>query len=498
MVMVPLGQWLPDLHPVGDGLAVCKNVVPRGDGYGPARQAVTLDRGALSAACRGAATGSGRDAVAYLVAGDASKLYIATTGDLTDESKVGGYTTPATGGWEFAQYGNRIMATNFADAIQSFVLGSSSAFADLAAAAPKARHIDVIRSFVVTGNTTDASDGDVPERVWWSAIENPASWPTVGSDAAKAVQSDQQDLVGSYGGVQRVVGGPDYGVVFQERAIWRMDYAGGDVFWQFTPVETNRGCLIPGSAIRVGRIIFYCSEDGWYAFDGSGSTAIGFERIDRTFFGDLDGDYLHRVTAAIDPRSQCVCWLYPGDGHSEGTPNRMLRYHYALDRWSLEDETAEALVRVLLSSGTTLDDMTGDLDDPEEYPESFDFIAYAASVPALGGFNALHQPVSFTGPMKTGRIVTRQFASDNRMRWVKAIRPVIEGTEGSAVTAVVRVGHRNSHLEELSYTDYRAANSIGRYDFRAPGRYHAADFTLIDDFDHFVGFEPEIVEVGRR
>ena len=32
---------------------------------------------------------------------------------------------------------------------------------------PRARHVDVVREFLVLGNTNDTTDGAVPNRVWW-------------------------------------------------------------------------------------------------------------------------------------------------------------------------------------------------------------------------------------------------------------------------------------------------------------------------------------------
>ena len=120
----------------------------------------------------------------------------------SDVKKLGGYTTAADDMWEFVQWDDQVIATNFGDPIQSFDLSSSSLFADLAASAPKARHITVVREFVVVGNTNDATDGNVPFRVRWGPIGDPAGdWAV-----SAATQADFQDLSADDGWVMGIVG----------------------------------------------------------------------------------------------------------------------------------------------------------------------------------------------------------------------------------------------------------------------------------------------------
>jgi hypothetical protein len=129
-----------------------------------------------------------------------------------------------------------MIATNGADAPQVVTLGAPTSrhSPDLP---PKARHIAVVRDFVVLGNVDDGTAR--PNRVAWSAINNSADWAVSAS-----TQSDIQDLQGDGGWVQKVVGG-EYGLVFQERAVWKMTYIGSPVIFQFDLIERSRGALPP-------------------------------------------------------------------------------------------------------------------------------------------------------------------------------------------------------------------------------------------------------------
>ena len=75
-----------------------------------------------------------------------------------DKSKGGGYNNSTTENardfWSFCQFGNRVIATNFAYNIQSFVEGTSTAFADLVSL--KAKYVAVIRDFVFAGYTNES------------------------------------------------------------------------------------------------------------------------------------------------------------------------------------------------------------------------------------------------------------------------------------------------------------------------------------------------------
>src|SRR5690606_20449628 len=81
----------------------------------------------------------------------------------TDVSRYGGYTTLDGEAWEFVQWKNRVLATNFNDWPQFIDFGGAE-FDDLTSDL-RGRHIAVVRDHVVFCNTWDPVDGEVPERV---------------------------------------------------------------------------------------------------------------------------------------------------------------------------------------------------------------------------------------------------------------------------------------------------------------------------------------------
>ena len=55
---------------------------------------------------------------------------------------------------------------------------------------------------------------------------------------------------------------------------------------------------------------FYLSRSGFFQFDGKGSTPIGAEAVDEFFLADFDSAHTDKISAAVDPTRQIVCWSY--------------------------------------------------------------------------------------------------------------------------------------------------------------------------------------------
>lgn len=311
---VPFGPFAPDISTYTPGIMIeAKNTLAGIGGYRPQRQLVQVTS-ALEGPAQGA-IGYNNDEVDSQFAGTASKLYRIAGSTPSDVSLAAGYTT-ATNSWNFAVFGNRVMATNYTDAVQSYVVGTSTLFADLAAAAPKARVIATVKNFVMLGNTVDGVDGAVAERVWWSAFEDPTDWPTPASDDAITKQSDYQDLYNSGGSVQAIV--PNLvnadAVVIQTDLVVRVNYVGAQAgVFAFDPIDGSRGTPYPNSAVEKNGICYFVSDDGLYQTDGVSVRPFGVGKVDRWLAGKLQGVEARSVRAAADPIDTQIYWCWPGN-----------------------------------------------------------------------------------------------------------------------------------------------------------------------------------------
>jgi len=498
------GEWLPDRSPIGLGpnLITASDCYPVADGYrGYPALSASLAVGSLAASCVGAAAGRRRgDGSPYTTAATAAKLYVTdSAGVLAD--RTGTWSLGASSTASFVQYQDTLLAASIEHAIQSHTLSGTSAFANVSADAPQARHLTVLGQFVMAGNivgrgTNASAIGTARDAVQWSAFMNPSSWPAVGTDAAKAVLSDFRVMAGFGGDVQGLTGGRDYGIVLQERQVLRAEIVGGDRFINFVPLDTKNGCDIPQTVIQVGALTFYHAQAGWMVCDGATVRPIGFSRIDDYFVADLDSASSHLCSAASDPNRPLVMFAYPGQGHAAGSCNRILVYNYVVDRWSvIVSENVERLVQTQQTGPNVDTPISADIDVTLFDVDATDF---GGSRPMLAAFAATsHTLKAFTGPAEPFRIVCGDFeAAPGRRSFVRRVRPVQSGTGAAAL----RIGARNIPSAAATFGGWGVPDSVsGSVGVRSAGRYHRVEiYGFTGDIGTLSGFDVDVEPEGLR
>jgi hypothetical protein len=464
---IPFGEWLPDLPAFQNpGATVAKNVIPDANSYLPFPNQ-TLYSTSIGGVCRGAIVARDTSGNYFNYAGDASALYQATQLSWSNVSRLvgGAYAVPSEDYWEFAQFGNRLIAVNGAtgDAPQAITVGAAN-FAVLAGAPPPAKHIATIRDFVVLGNISATAVS--PQMVRWCAINNANSWTP---DAATL--ADFQDLPGDGGWIQKIIGG-EYGTIFQERAIFRMTFVGSPLIFQFDRVQTGIGAFAPQAAVGYRNFSFFLAEDGFYMFDGTTITPIGVGKVDRTFFSDLDITNIHRIHAVIDVNRKMVAWAYPGAGNIGGNPNKILIYSWAYRRWArTEDLNVELICRSVTGTYTldNLDNVSGSID---ALLFSLDDSAWRTGNYLLSAFNNSHRLTLFNGSAMPAVVETAEVQFNREpdaLAYVTEVRPVLEGLSASATVAIAT---RNVNTESAGYATSQRPNSTGFVEARATGRFH--------------------------
>lgn len=350
MPLLPFGQWLPDTSDYESQTQskTVQNVYPRADGYGPWPDFASFSQ-ALPAACRGAFYALNSDGTITIFAGTSNKLYQLNNSTFawTDVS-LGGSTYSALGStsnWQFAQTGNLVFATQANAVLQVFTLGVSSAFANAAGSPPQAAYISVVGRFLVLSGLLSQ-----PYRIQWSGLNNynaSTSWDNT------TLGSNFQDFPD--GGVVRGVAGGEFGTIFQDQAIRRMAYVGGSVIFQIERVTQDLGLFAPYSIVRSGASIYFYSSQGFFKIDPGGfPEPVGRERVDRTFFADLDRGNLQLLQGASDPRTTRVYWAYKSVSGVANAYDKILGYDKVLDRWFTINMVGQFLVGIS-QSGTTLE-----------------------------------------------------------------------------------------------------------------------------------------------
>jgi hypothetical protein len=563
-------EYSPDMPEFNNpGSSNILNCIPRTPtSYGPFAALATFGTN-ITKRCQGAFSCSDSGGNNYVFCGDAADLYdytSASTSPSTISKSSSPYTCSTDGFWKFLLFGQRVVATDFTDPMQSFILGSSTKFADLAngnitsltlvggsgysngtfalsvtgagggssfagtvtvsggvltsyaitnvgklypqtatigipagaaggsggsitptiqTIAPQARYADVAKNFLICGNTFDPTYGNQPQRVWWSALNDPTNWPIPGTANAATYQSSYNDLLGNGGWITGIVGnlGTADVAVFLEREVWRGVYAGPPVIFDWFPAEGVRGTHCPNSLIHLGPLVYYLGEDGFYVFDGTSSQPIGVNKVDKTFFASFDQNYLDRVIGAADPLNKIVYWIYPSTSASNGIPDSLLIYNWQLQKWSFASVTAETIFRAI-TFGYTLDTMPGPLDT---LTLSVDSRAWTGGNVILAGFDSSHNLSYFNGTNLAATIETSEAAPfDSKISFVNNTRPLIDGGVPS-----VSVAARNRLIDSSSYGSAVSINSLGTCPLTANGRYIKAKVTIpaASSWTHFQGIE---------
>lgn len=321
--------WAPDQHDIGPGTSgVMLNVVPQKDGFGPFKSYEAFTS-ALPAACRGFFFARKSDGSIAVFAGTFENLYQLNNTtfqwDLVSKGSAAYAPVPNEDNWQFVQFNDLVIAVQVNTVPQKFALASSTNFEDLLGSPPQAAYIAIVGFFVVlTGLLSD------PRRAQWSDLGAPEIW------TAGIGLSDYQDMSDG-GNCINLSGGDAFGVLFQQESIRSITYApGSPTVFQINRISTQETLFAANSIINVGDKTFYCGAAGFKMIVGSGAPQpIGKERVDRTFFKDVDTSNLQLMIGGSDPQSTRVYWAYKSIQGAENAFDKVLLYDYVLDQWAL-------------------------------------------------------------------------------------------------------------------------------------------------------------------
>lgn len=333
---VVFGEWTPDQPGIAGSVTEAVNCYPVANGYAslksiePYPNAETTAGETLQIAFAGKFSGQNN-----LFAASSAAIYKFDAGanDYVDVSKAGGYAATS---WDVTQFGPKMILANGTNKLQSYSLSGSSAFDDLSADAPTAKYVTVVRDFVVAGSVAGAESA-----VYWSDINNETNWtPASSSQADSQVLPDGGDITGLAGG--------EYGLVFLERAIYRMTYSGSPFFFQFDAISRAIGCISNGSIAQLADKTYFLADDGFYVCNGQSVTPIGAEKVNRWFFANAAPELIQsQMSATIDPVRSLILWVVP-----TSAGNKLLIYNAQVDKWSYSEENIKSLAYLVTSSST--------------------------------------------------------------------------------------------------------------------------------------------------
>lgn len=483
---IPLGEWLPDLGDTNNpGALVATNVIPAADGYRPYPSLQTISTNAISAYARGAISIKSSGGTSYVYSGSATKLYVLSTAAWTDATRSSGgdYNTATQDMWEFAQWGEMVIATNYTDDVQQITVSGSN-FAALSGSPPKARHLAVVRDFVVLANINDGTERT--RTIRWSGFGDETKWTT-----SPLTQSDSQELPGG-GRIVRVIGG-ERGVIFSEYGIWEMVYEGPPTVFQFNAISTEKGAISPGGVVDAGDgVIFFIGLDDFYVLGGREIKSIGANKVARTFFADLDASYAYRISGAIDKRRSLVVWSYPGNASSSGQPNKVIVYHWPTGKWASGESVVNCLYN-FLSPGYTLEGLDTLSSSIDALDASLDSSAYQGGQLSLAAFNSTHYGVTFTGEPLSATIDTTEIQEEGAVLQISEVYPIVEGG-----TTTISHGHRYLPTSSVTWETSVSKDATGAIPLRVIDRFHRLRLNISGEWTKAKEVQVNVLSAGAR
>ena len=135
-----------------------------------------------------------------------------------------------------------------------------------------------VRDFVVVGGLAANRFA-----IQWCAIGDPTDWPTPATDDARAKQSGRQAFPSRFGWVTGLAGNDFYMYIFQELAVSKGVYVGGDTVFDFDVFEEGRGVVRQGRQLQQDDRVFFESKRGYHLLENEQIADIGYGKVDDTF-----------------------------------------------------------------------------------------------------------------------------------------------------------------------------------------------------------------------
>jgi hypothetical protein len=465
------GEWLPDQPGVTGALSDAVNCYPVTNGYAPVLSEADYSEAAaadliVSFAGKSAGTVS-------LFGGSATNLYKYTPGTRAMAAlTTTGYSTVEF--WDAVQFGDKMIMANGADKLQQYTLNSSTYATDLAAAAPTAKYVTVVKDFVVAANVVGEEN-----KVYWSDINDETDWtPGLASQSDSQVIPDGGDITGLAGG--------EFGLVFLERAIYRMTYAGSPYFFQFDAISRTLGCISPGSVINYSGLTYFLADDGFYVCDGQSVKPIGTEKIDRWFFDRVNSASLKNgISSAVDPEKRIIVWLFP----NQSATNTLLFYNIMLNKWSYAETTADS-VSFAITPSVTLEDLDNFSASIDALTISLDDRQWTGGQLLIAGTRGA-KIITFSGAYKQAALTSGDIDIGHSV--VTLGRPIVDAGSGS-----VAVASRELLDDAITFGTASVADSEGRCGLRSAGRYHRVKTSPSGAWRTAVAVEIDIAGQGNR
>jgi hypothetical protein len=307
---LPFGEWLPDQRLfLNQGLLRAEGVVPVYGNYfvAPTPQflGAVLPQTAYGLGVLPTSPSAWR---AYV--GTTSKIYEVTNAGVRTDRSGAAYATPdTTSGSQILAFGQSVIETRYT-APPNILLSGAAAFVPLHSGtfAPAGRFPFTIRGNLFLAHCSVPAPYDAvpaganPQLVAWSQTDAPRFFGGPRVDP-QYVGSDYQQIQNDYGMITGAVGG-DYGLVFQQRAVVRVD---GPPY-TFQEIVRGKGCRYPNSIVQDEQNTYFWGPGGPTVLEYGGQlqksdqfTTLGDGKVSRTLLDNTTSFSSYASASGMDP-----------------------------------------------------------------------------------------------------------------------------------------------------------------------------------------------------
>ena len=270
---------------------------------------------------------------------------------------------------------------------------------------------------------------------------------------------------------------------------------GSGYIFTFDKTE-ERGTRAPWSICRAGERVFYMAEDGFYVNINGKSATIGAERVNRTFFTNLDMDQYWNVLGATDPIHNRIYWSWYSVDNAGNTYNdELLIYDWHLDQWS-HSENNIYYVFPAATQGTSLADLDALGYTLDSLPFSLDSRIWQGGAPLLAAFNSDNKLAFFDGANMEATVETPDMQVFKGWRaFVNGVEPIVDNAN-----AFVAVGTRERLGDTRVWGSESSIEENGVCSVRSSGRYHRFRLRIpaSETWNHAKGVEALAEPDGQR
>lgn len=321
------GKWAPDEPEYGDsGLSSALGVVYSSGIYQPLRTPSQVNTGTVGIApvrgCRSFPSLAGVNPIFYGSAANVSYFNAAAAG-----ADLGGVVPAGATHWSFTRFGNNVLCADVLNPLKVSASLGVLANAITSVLKPRMRYIATIKTFLFGAYVDDGAAGAFnPSKFWWSAANSVVDWQP-GSNRA-GFGEVRKDV----GPISGVVGFEDFGVLFCEFGVYRIDFVGGDNVWSLRQIGTaNQGLSAKDedSIATFGTDIYYWSRGGPNVVVGGETVApVGGGSV-RRYLTEQPwvAPGTSSVIGAADSERPIIAWSYGAKGIG-------IAYNAAEDAWS--------------------------------------------------------------------------------------------------------------------------------------------------------------------